>query len=187
MDFKPVRRVVIGHDADGRAIAQFDSVAVPKQRSAGSNAAVTLWVTEEFPIDMSGTEDRGETPVAVPPPAHGTVFRIVDFPPTPKDGHAIPTDHHKILIGMGLDLATQGYARHRNTHRTRSIDYAIVLDGEIDMLMDDTQIHLKAGDTLVQQATNHAWVNNGERPCRIAFVLIDGLMPPAWNKAWKPD
>ena len=78
---------------------------------------------------------------------------------------------------MGIDPATQGYARHANTHRTRTIDYAIVLDGEIDMLLDDSEIHVKAGDVLVQQATNHAWVNNGTKPCRIAFILIDGNTP----------
>jgi uncharacterized cupin superfamily protein len=66
------------------------------------------------------------------------------------------------------------------------VDYAIVLDGEIDMLLDDSEIHVKAGDMLVQQATNHAWVNNGKQPCRIAFILIDSKTPPAWKQAWKP-
>ena len=67
------------------------------------------------------------------------------------------------------------------THRTRSIDYAIVLEGEIDMLLDDSEVHLAAGDVLIQQGTNHAWVNNGTTTCRIAFVLIDAKEPPAWN------
>ena len=74
---------------------------------------------------------------------------------------------------MGIDPATQGYARHENTHRTRTIDYAIVLDGEIDMLLDDTEVHVKAGDILVQQGTNHAWVNRGRETARAAFVLLD--------------
>ena len=74
--------------------------------------------------------------------------------------------------------------RHANTHRTRSVDYAIVLDGEIDMLMDDTEVHMKTGDVLVQQGTNHAWVNNGTKPCRIAFILIDAKEPPAWKQGW---
>lgn len=87
---------------------------------------------------------------------------------------------------MGIDPRTQGYARHANTHRTKSIDYAIVLDGEIDMLMDDTEVHLKPGDVLVQLGTNHAWVNNGNKACRVAFVLIDAKTPAAWQKQWKP-
>ena len=76
---------------------------------------------------------------------------------------------------MGADHAASKAwpPRHPAMHRTRSVDYAIVLSGEIDMLLDDSEIHLKAGDVLVQQATNHAWVNRGTEPCRIAFVLID--------------
>ena len=125
---------------------------------------------------------EGETPVGVPPPADGSIFRIVDFPP--HSSTAAPVDHHQMLHAMGIDPDTQGYARHANTHRTRSIDYAIVLEGEIDMLMDDTEVHVKAGDVLVQQGTNHAWVNNGDKPCRIAFILIDAKEPPAWKQKW---
>jgi ethanolamine utilization protein EutQ (cupin superfamily) len=120
----------------------------------------------------------------VPPPASGTIFRIVDFAPTPTGGYGA-VDHHQILLNMGIDPATQGYARHENTHRTRTIDYALVLEGEIDMLLDDTEVHVKAGDILVQQGTNHAWVNNSGKPCRIAFILIDGKTPPAWSQGWK--
>ena len=66
-------------------------------------------------------------------------------------------------------------------HRTRSVDYAIVMCGEIDMLLDDSEVHLKADDVVVQQGTNHAWVNNGTRPCRIAFILVDAKEPAAWR------
>jgi mannose-6-phosphate isomerase-like protein (cupin superfamily) len=128
--------------------------------------------------------DRSLNHVGVPPVTNGTVFRIVDFVPAPA--HAAPVDHHQILISMGVDPATQGYGRHANTHRTRTVDYAIVLDGEIDMLLDDSEIHVKAGDVLVQQGTNHAWVNNGTKPCRIAFILIDAKTPPVWQQDWKP-
>ena len=137
------------------------SRVVSKQRSPGGNAVTMLWVTGETPVDMSASSDRAETKVGVPPPANGSIFRIVDFPPTAAG--APPVDHHEMLVGMGIDPATQGYSRHPNTHRTRSIDYAIVLEGEIDMLMDDTEVHMKAGDVLVQQGTNHAWVNNGDQ------------------------
>ena len=184
MDFKKTRRIVTGHDAQGKAVVLFDRELPPKQRSAGGNAVSMLWITDEFPIDVDGTGDRGDRAIGVPPPAAGTIFRIVDFPPTkPADGHV---DHDKILSAMGIDPATQGYMRHANTHRTKSVDYAIVLEGEIDMLLDDTQIHVKAGDTLVQQGTNHAWVNNSGANCRVAFILIDAEYPKAWGKAWKP-
>lgn len=122
----------------------------------------------------------------MPPPANGTIFRIVDFPPASTAVAAAHVDHDKVLVAMGIDPATQGYARHRNTHRTKSVDYAIILDGEIDMLMDDSEVHLKTGDVLIQQGTNHAWVNNSGRNCRVAFVLIDAQSPSAWRQGWRP-
>ncbi len=184
MELIATRRNVTGHDAQGKAVVLFDAALPAKQRTAGGNGMTLLWVTGESPVDVAGSADRAQTQVGVPPPANGTVFRIVDFAPMPAN--AAPVDHHQILISMGIDPATQGYARHGNTHRTRTVDYAIVLDGEIDMLLDDAEIHVKAGDVLVQQATNHAWVNNGTKPCRIAFILIDGKTPPAWKQGWKP-
>jgi quercetin dioxygenase-like cupin family protein len=182
METRPTRRIVTGHDANGKAVVLFDDVVTANQR--GANGVTLFWVTGEFPADTAGAADRAQTPVGVPPPKNGTVFRVVDF--APAAAHAAPVDHVEILRAMGIDLATQGYARHANTHRTRTIDYAIVLDGEIDMLLDDSEIHVKAGDVLVQQATNHAWVNNGTKPCRIAFILIDAKTPAAWEKNWKP-
>ena len=182
MEFTSTRRIVTGHDSQGKAVVLSDSAVVAKQR--GANGITLFWVTSEFPVDAAGSADRAQTVVGVPPPENGTVFRIVDFAPAAP--RAAPVDHHQILLAMGIDPATQGYARHANTHRTRTIDYAIVLDGEIDMLLDDSEIHVKAGDVLVQQATNHAWVNSGTKLCRIAFILIDAKTPPAWQKNWKP-
>lgn len=184
MDLKSTRRIVTGHDAEGKAIALLDTPVMAKRRSSGGNGMTLLWVTSEFPVDLSSASDRAQTPVGVPPPANGTVFRIVDF--APISGEAAHVDHDEVLRSMGIDPATQGYPRHANTHRTRTIDYAIVLEGEIDMLLDDSEVHVKAGDVLVQQGTNHAWVNNSGKPCRIAFILIDAKVPPAWQNGWKP-
>jgi mannose-6-phosphate isomerase-like protein (cupin superfamily) len=182
MEIRSTRRIVTGHDAEGKAIALFDSQVKAIQRSTGGNGMTMIWTTTEFPVDASATNDRAQGHAGVPPAANGTVFRIVDF--APVAAHAAPVDHHQILVSMGIDPATQGYARHANTHRTRTIDYAIVLDGEIDMLLDDSEVHVTAGDVLVQQGTNHAWVNNSGKPCRIAFILIDGKTPPAWKQGW---
>jgi mannose-6-phosphate isomerase-like protein (cupin superfamily) len=185
VEFKTVRRVVVGHDSQGKAVALFDGRTVPMQRSPGGNAVLNLWVTNEFPVELSGAADKAETKVGVPPPDNGTIFRIVEFPPMSTTAVAPYGDHTGTLSAMGIDPATQGYARHPNTHRTRSIDYAIVLDGEIDMLMDDSEVHLRPGDVLIQQGTNHAWINKSEKNCRVAFVLIDAEPPPAWQKGWK--
>jgi quercetin dioxygenase-like cupin family protein len=182
MDMRSTRRIVTGHDSRGKAVVLFDDVATAKQR--GANGVTLFWVTSEFPVDAAVLSDRAQTPIGVPPPKNGTVFRVVDF--ASASPHAAPVDHNEILRAMGIDPATQGYPRHANTHRTKTIDYAIVLAGEIDMLLDDTEIHVKAGDVLVQPATNHAWANNGTKPCRIAFILIDAKTPEAWQKDWKP-
>jgi naringenin degradation protein FdeH len=183
MELKSTRRVVTGHDAQGKAVALFDGAVPGRQRSPGGNAITMLWVTGEGPADVSHNDDRAATPVGVPPPPNGSIFRIVEFPPVSADAPHV--DHEQMLRGMGIDPATQGYVRHAHTHRTRSIDYAIVLEGEIDMLMDDTEVHMRAGDVLVQQGTNHAWVNNSGKPCRIAFILIDAKDPPAWKQGWR--
>ena len=163
---KPVRRVVTGH-RDGKPVVLFDSAAPnQKLRQASGLLSTLVWVTDETPADISGTVDRAQREIGVPPPPRGTIFRVVDFPP---EGGA--RSREAVLKEMGV--ADHGGARHPGMHRTKSVDYAVVLEGEIDMLLDDSEVHLEAGDVLVQQGTNHAWVNRGSAPCRIAFVLID--------------
>jgi mannose-6-phosphate isomerase-like protein (cupin superfamily) len=174
----PVRRVVTGHDAQGKAIVLMDGAA-PNQKVRQTGIVSTLlWVTDETPADVSGSADRAAREIGVPPPANGSILRVVDFPPESAGGARV--DNAAILKEMGV-AASGAPARHAHMHRTRSIDYAFVLSGEIDMLLDDSQVHLTAGDILVQQGTNHAWVNNGSAVCRIAFVLIDAQEPPAWG------
>ena len=178
---KPVRRVVTGHDASGKAVVLTDGAAPnQKVRNAGI-AATLLWATDESPADMSGTADRAARETGVPPPPSGSFFRVVDFPPITAEA-AAQLDQSAIHREMGLTGHASGAGtRHPFTHRTRSVDYAIILEGEIDMLLDDSEVHLKAGDVLVQQGTNHAWVNNSGANCRIAFVLIDAIEPAAWK------
>ena len=151
MELKSTRKIVTGHDTQGKAVALFDGPLKAIQRTAGGNGMTLLWVTSRSPVEMASSADRAQTKVGVPPPENGTIFRIVDFAPTPTGGYGA-VDHHQILINMGIDPATQGYARHENTHRTRTIDYAIVLEGEIDMLLDDTEVHVKAGDVPCSKA-----------------------------------
>ena len=104
------------------------------------------------------------------------MFRIIDIPPTPPEIEKLEPDYlHKQI---GDHAPRKGLPpRHPLMHRTRTIDYAIIMQGEIEMVMDDTEVHFKAGDVLIQQGTNHAWVNRGTEPCRIAFVLIDSKEP----------
>ena len=172
-----IRRVVTAHDEQGRAVVVIDAAApnVKVRKASGGLVSTLLWVTEETPADASRREDRADREVGVAPPPQGSAFRIVDFPPTAEHSLA---DHAAVVREMGIGHAAgSDQARHPLMHRTKSVDYAIVMSGEIDMLLDDSEIHLKAGDVLVQQGTHHAWVNRGTQNCRIAFVLIDAVDP----------
>jgi len=163
---KPLRRVVTGHRGD-KSVVLFDSAAPnQKLRQASGLVSTLLWSTDERPADVSGTSDRSLREIGVPPPPNGSIFRVVDFPP--ESG---TRSREAVLKEMGV--SGHGGARHHGMHKTRSVDYAVVLEGEIDMLLDESEVHLAAGDVLVQQGTRHAWVNRGSKPCRIAFVLVD--------------
>ena len=133
-----------------------------KQRTSSGVVSTLLWVTEESPADISGSEDRADREVGVAPLPNGHTVRIVDFLPVTQTA---VVDNATMLKEMGISTATAKPPRHAFTHRTKSIDYAIVLEGEIDMLLDDSEVHMKAGDIMVQQGTNHAWVNNTDKPC----------------------
>src|SRR6266480_4055228 len=164
------RRVVTGHDAKGKAVVLIDGAAPnAKLRKATGLTSTLLWVTDRSPADNSGSADAAEREIGVAPPPRGSIFRVVDFPPSVDFG---VVDNAAMLREMGIG-AGRGDARHATMHRTKSIDYAVVISGEIDMLLDDSEVHLKAGDVLVQRGTNHAWVNRAKENCRIAFVLID--------------
>jgi quercetin dioxygenase-like cupin family protein len=139
-----VRRVVTGHDAKGRAVVKIDEVSKNIISSRPGQTACVVWTTESFPVNNTGDADEGLRNVGTTL-KNGTVFRVVEFAP-------------------GL--------APRN-HRTDSIDYAVVVSGEIDMEFDDSVVHLKAGDVLVQRGTIHNWVNRGTQPCVMAFILID--------------
>ena len=170
-----VRRVVTALDANGRAVALADGM-VPLKSLRSPNPAGEMWVTDKYPPDYSSKDDRAQTKVGLIPPANGTIFRIVDFPPMKPEVEKM--DVNTMMKVVGDHAPAKGApVRHPMMHRTRSLDYAIIMSGEIDMLLDDGEVHLKAGDVVVQQATNHAWVNRGKDVCRIAFILMDGREP----------
>lgn len=139
-----VRRVVTGHDPQGRAVVRIDETVKNVYSSRPGISASVVWTTDTMPADNSGADDAGARKVGLTL-AGGTVFRVIEFAPG-----AAP-----------------------RVHRTDSIDYAVVISGEIDMALDDAEVHLKAGDVLVQRGTIHNWINRGDKPCIMAFVLID--------------
>ena len=173
---KDVRRVVTTVDQNGKAVVLLDDVNQHSKVRPHGTVTRLLWVADETPADMRGPADRAAREIGIAPPAGGSIFRIVEFPPISKEVEALPLDYqHKIIDDHSPKRGLP--PRHPMMHRTRSIDYAVIMSGEIDMLLDDGEVHFKAGDVLVQQGTNHAWVNRGTEMCRIAFILIDAQEP----------
>ena len=177
-DLGKVRRVVTTVDASGTAVVLFDGQNPNcTVRPARKNVMNLLWTTNGAPAEIAGPADRGAVDIGTQPPPGGTAMRIIDYPPTTPEQEAefdVAQRQHEI----GKDAPRRGLPpRHPFMHRTRSLDYAIILSGEITMLLDDSEVHLKAGDVLIQQGTNHAWINRSTAPCRIAFVLVDAQEP----------
>jgi len=171
---KGIRRVVTTNDANGKAVVLFDGDAPNvRVRKVGGFVSTLMWVLDALPAQHSRTKDFADVTIGTAPPPNGAVFRIVDFPPV--QGELDAEAHRRMTQEMGLTHEHHDGPppRHPFMHRTRSVDFGIVLSGEIDMLLDDSAVHVKAGDVVVQQGTNHAWVNRGTETCRIAFILID--------------
>jgi hypothetical protein len=167
-----VRRVVTGLNENNNSVVLFDS-RVPLKPLSGPYpiTATNLWITDQYPPALSST-DTAARPVSISPPENGTKFRIVEFPPLDP---AIEAKMEPNLLMKGVNpVPAKGVpVTHPLMHRTRSLDYALVLSGEIDMMLDKAVVHLKAGDAIVQQATNHGWINHGKQHCRMLFVLMD--------------
>jgi mannose-6-phosphate isomerase-like protein (cupin superfamily) len=171
-----IRRVVTGLDANDKSVVMFDS-RMPLQPGPYGLQAANLWVTNSFPLGFSFKDDTAAIPVGISPLDNGTKFRVVEFPPLDAATEA-KMEPGFLMKAVGPVAPARGLpVTHPLMHRTRSVDYAVVLSGEIDMMLDDTMVHLKPGDTIVQQATNHAWVNHGKETCRILFVLMDARQP----------
>ena len=172
---KPVRRVVTGHNAAGKSIFVADSASPHVfSRRKGSAVVTELWRTRETPADNRGSQDAIDDNFRLPPPKDGSVFRIIDYPPDTERLAALVEEHAAPDDGSGRSAALdRNNARHLGFHKTASIDYAIVLSGEIYALMDEGEVLLKAGDVLIQRGTNHAWSNRTDEPCTVAFILID--------------
>jgi mannose-6-phosphate isomerase-like protein (cupin superfamily) len=170
------RRVVTGLDASNKAVVLFDSRVTLNPGGSG-NPAANLWITESSPPALSFKDDNAAKRIGLSPPDNGTAIRVVEFPPLDPAAEA-KMDPNFMMKVVGDHAPAKGLpVKHPLMHRTRTVDYAVILSGEIDMMLDETTVHVKAGDVVIQQATNHAWVNRGTQPCRILFVLMDSKQP----------
>ncbi len=147
-DYPRIRRVITGHDENQTAKVLIDGPATNEKYPDAGMISTLMWATDSMPADIaigSAIEDTGNRMLGSAPPENGTRFAILDFPP----------------------------GNTAVTHRTETLDYVIVLEGEIEMDMDDSTVKLKAGDVLIQRGTNHTWMNRSQQRARIAVVLID--------------
>ena len=155
--------MVTGHDARGRSIVEIEDRPAARVPEKGGGLRLTeIWTTGRAPV-------RG-----IEPDPGCSVFRVIDYPPDSERLKSIDPEAH--FASMGAEAAERATRRHPGMHRTRTLDYAIVLSGEIWAVLDEGEVLLKAGDVLVQRGTSHAWSNRTSEPARIAFVLIDN--PP---------
>ncbi len=173
-----VRRVVTGHDENGKSAFISDGQPVQIMEGEAGNGQAIIWATDRMPAVNNGSEDGGDRDMSIPPPANGSMFQIVVFPPDPPEmTDEIAADMKGFLQMMGCQTPENG-GLHPAMHKTKTIDYGIVLDGEIDLVLEDGETHLTPGDVVVQRGTYHAWANRGSKPCRIAFVLVDADPAP---------
>ena len=146
--YPPIRRVVTGHDAGNIAKVLIDAPATNAKRPQAGLVSTMMWCTDGVPAAVpvgEQIEDMGARILGTAPLAKGTRFAVIDFPP----------------------------GNHPHIHRTETVDYVIVIEGEIEMDMNQSTVKLKAGDILIQRGTNHAWANRSSKRARVAFVLID--------------
>ncbi len=175
-----IRRVVTGHDAAGKAIVVSDGLTPTLKTNPlrPGFRSTDVWTTDSAPVRIAKEQaDPTLAPYQIPPPPRGNVFRITELGPETDAIRNLSADGARELFkAMGAEEAsTYGKTgRHPLMHRTETLDYAVILEGELTMLLDDSEVTLKTGDVLIQRGTNHAWVNRSDKVCRILFVLIDG-------------
>lgn len=172
------RRVVTGHDENGKSVVVSDQTATQYlERPNRPGVRLTnFWIERGSPAEYDGPAETCTGDFVLHPPHLGSTFRCVEF--LPEDPEVLAKlDGKSAFAEMGAGDNIVEDARHPFFHRTNSLDYAIVLSGEIWMVMDteEEDTHLKAGDVVIQRGNNHAWSNRGTEPCVIAFVLIDGV------------
>ena len=171
---RQVRRVVTGHNAAGKSVFIIDAPSPHVfSRTKGSAVVHEVWETAATPADNRGSADAIARGARLPPPKNGSVFRVIEYPPDSERLGAIAREQGMPDDSGRAEATDRNNPRHAGFHKTATIDYAIVLSGEIYAMMDEGEVLLKTGDVLVQRGTNHAWSNRTNETAVVAFVLID--------------
>jgi len=184
MSFPPIHRVVTGHDAQGRSIISSDGPlpTVVEVAAIPGTLFHEVWSTSATPARVDNGPDPSLGALVLSPPARGTRMRFVDIPPDTEEFLASANSKmHEAFsqIGEASASTVQTDSPHPLMHRTESVDYGIVIDGEMTLVLDRGEVALKPGSVVVQRGTNHAWANRSGKPCRMLFILVDGEYDPA--------
>lgn len=175
---KPVRRiVVVNENGKSKAVADGPSPDVRVDPARPGFASTRIWVTDRTPARIAGVRETLHMPHALEPPAGGSLCRVVSFPPEAAwKGTVGSKEVRAYFEAMGSPHASTYSPRapHPYMQKTRTLDFCLVLEGEITLVLDTEEVHLRAGDTVVQRGTNHAWSNRSSRPCVVAFSSHDG-------------
>jgi mannose-6-phosphate isomerase-like protein (cupin superfamily) len=188
MSFPPIHRVVTGHDAEGKAVVASNGPLSTVQEIQAIPGTVfhEVWATSGSPAPVDNEPDPTVGPLRLPPPKLGTRMRFVDIPPDTADylQHGAERMHDAFAqIGDTAASTVKAGSPHPLMHRTESVDYGVVIEGEMTLVLDDSEVLLKPGSVVVQRGTNHAWANRSGQPCRMLFVLVDGVYEPAIGRA----
>ncbi|KJJ96183.1 cupin [Burkholderiaceae bacterium 26] len=188
MSFPTIQRIVTGHDADGRAVivSQGPLPTVVEIAAIPGTVFHEVWSTSGNPVPIDNGADPTVGALMLPPPKQGTRFRFVDIPPDTSEFLARGATRMQeafTQVGDAHASTVRADSPHPLMHRTESIDYGVVIDGEMTLVLDDSEVALAPGSVVIQRGTNHAWANRSSRPCRMLFVLIDGVYDPAIAEA----
>jgi len=176
---RPVRRIVTGHDAQGRSIVLSDAPSphLLENPVRPGRGLTDLWRTDAVPASNAGVEDGAGRPVTLNPPERGTVFRFFQVNPLSAEADLTPAEREARYAAafqqMGAAHDRVDTSRHPGMHKTRTIDYIVLLQGEVTLILDQGEVDLKPLDVVVQRGTNHAWENRGSEPAVLAGILID--------------
>jgi mannose-6-phosphate isomerase-like protein (cupin superfamily) len=179
MSFPTIHRVVTAHNASGKAIATSNGPLPTVVEIAAIPGTIfhEVWCTEGSPAPVDNGADPSTGPLMLPPPKQGTRMRFVDIPPDTPEllAHGAAKMHDAFSqIGDVKASTVTADSPHPLMHRTETVDYGIVIEGELTLVLDDSEVQLKPGSVVIQRGTNHAWANRSGKSCRMLFILLDG-------------
>ena len=176
-----IRRIVTGHDGQGRSVVLSDGLTptLKTHPLRPGHKSTEIWRTSEAPVPIGAAEPDPTFPGpgTIHPAPGGTVIRVAEWAPeTQATRNLTPEAAREIFRAMGNEEASRygRGGRHPIMHRTETVDYAVILEGELTLILDQEDVVLRAGDVVIQRGTSHSWANRSDKPCRILFVLIDG-------------